>query len=336
MFVLGSDITIGQFKKVKPHEVTITKSVQEYVDKAKIKVPATARMTREGEVITESADSAKQFTEGDFVKIDLGYNGELRNEFTGFVTRINFATPVEIECEGYSYQLRKKQYLKLFKNTKLIDILNYLIAGTDITLNKKHVSDVTVTKLLLEKHTGTEALELLKKMLNNLIQFYFKGSVLHAELFPVVPFLETAYYKLGWNVIKDDSLKLKEPKNENITVTYKNVTNDGTKKTGTHKIKKIVTKGHSAGEGETKEIKSSITDIATLTALSKADAEKQSYRGYEGKIKAFLLPYCETAWRANITDAKYPERSGIYLVESTEVTYGTAGARRTVGIGIKL
>ncbi len=336
MFVLNSDITIGQFKKVKPHEVKITKSVQEYVDKAVIHLPATARLQRAGEVITESADTAKQFTEGDFVKIDLGYNGKMVNEFTGFVSRINFKTPIEVECEGYSYLLRKKQYLKVFKNTKLIDILTYLTVGTEITIDKKHVSDLEITKLVLQKNTGTEALEAIKKMLNNLVQIYFKGAVLHAELFPVVPLKNTAYYKLGWNVAKDESLKLKEPKNEDITIVYKHTSVDGTRVEGTHKLKQIVTKGKAAGDGENKEVKSSIKDVDTLTKLAKADANKTSYKGFEGKLKTFLQPYCEPAWRASITDTKYPERSGIYLVESIEVTYGMAGARRTIGIGIKL
>jgi hypothetical protein len=336
MFVLNSCITIGSFKKVKPHEVKITKSVHEYVDRAFIHVPTTARLQRAGEVITESADTAKQFKEGDFVNINLGYNGKLVNEFKGFVTKINFKTPIEVECEGYSYQLRKNQYLKVFKNTKLIDILTFLIADTDITINKKHLSDVMITKLVLQKNNGVEALEMIKKMLNNLVKIYFQGSVLCAELFPVVPFAETAFYKLGWNVVKDDSLKLKEPKNEDITVVYKHTSVDGTRIKGTHKLKQIVTKGKATGNGETKEVKSSIKDEATLSKLAKADANKQSYKGYEGKIKTFLQPYCEPAWRASITDAKYPERSGIYLVESTEVTYGMGGARRTVGIGIKL
>ncbi len=337
MFVLGSDITIGQFKKVNPHEVKITKSVQEYVDKAIIKLPATGRLKRAGEVITESTDTAKQFAEGDFVKIDLGYNGKLVNEFTGFVSKINFATPIEVECEGYSYLLRKKQYaVKVFKDVKLIEVLKYLIVGTPIRLDKNHVSDLMVTKFLVEKQTGTELLEQLKKMFNNLIHFYFKNEVLCAELFPVVAFPNSAFYKLGWNVVKDDSLKLKEPKNENITITYKHTAVDGTKMEGKNTLKKIVTRGSSSGDGEQKEVKSGIKDTETLTKLAASDVSKTSYRGYEGKIKAFLQPYCETAWRASITDEKYPERSGIYLVESIEVTYGMAGARRTVGIGIKL
>lgn len=337
MFVLKSDITIGQFHGIKPNEVKINKSVQDYVDKAVIKMPVTARIERAGEVITRSADTAKQFTEGDAVRIDLGYNNELKTEFKGFVSRINFATPIEVECEGYSYQLRKKQYAqKVYKNVKLIEILTFLIHGTEIILDKKHTADLMVTKFLIQKQTGTELLEQLKKMFNNLISFYFKDNVLCAELFPVVPYNITTYYQLGWNVIKDDSLKLKEPKNENITVTYLHTSADGTKEKGTHKLKVKVLKGKSAGDGENKEVKSSIKDAGTLTELARSDAQKQSYRGYEGKIKTFLVPYCETAWRASITDKKYPERSGIYLVESIEVTYGTSGARRTVGIGIKL
>jgi hypothetical protein len=73
-----------------------------YVDRATIKVPITARIKRADETITATAETAKLFKEGDAVSIDLGYNNKFNTEFIGFVSRVNFTTPVEIECEGYS------------------------------------------------------------------------------------------------------------------------------------------------------------------------------------------------------------------------------------------
>jgi hypothetical protein len=44
MFALTSNITIGKFFNVKPNNVRINKSIYEYVDKAVIKLPASARL----------------------------------------------------------------------------------------------------------------------------------------------------------------------------------------------------------------------------------------------------------------------------------------------------
>jgi len=139
MFVLNSNITIGQYKNVKPHGVKITKSVFSFVNKCVIKVPITARIKQgNGEVVTQSADTAKLFKEGDAVYVELGYNNKLIKEFKGFVSRVNFTTPVEIECEGYSYLLKQKTFVKSFKNTTLRKLLEYLVAGTEINFIRQY------------------------------------------------------------------------------------------------------------------------------------------------------------------------------------------------------
>jgi hypothetical protein len=79
-----------------------------------------------------------------------------------------------------------------------------------------------------------------------------------------------------------------------------------------------------------------INDAASLQQLADAEQAKLSYDGYEGKITAFGQPYCEPGYRAILQDEKYPERSGNYVVEKTEVTYGMSGFKREVSIGAKL
>jgi hypothetical protein len=151
MFALNSDITIGKFKRVKPIECKITKSMFSYVDRVVIKLPITARIKRAGEVITVSVETAKVIEEGDKVLIKLGYNGSYKTEFTGFVSRVNFTSPLEVECEGYSYQLRQKTYLKTFKDAELLQVLKYLVQGTDIVLDEKLIPSFLIAKLVFYK-----------------------------------------------------------------------------------------------------------------------------------------------------------------------------------------
>ncbi|SEW01881.1 hypothetical protein SAMN05428988_1308 [Chitinophaga sp. YR573] len=352
MFVLNSNITIGLFKKVKPVEVKINKSLYEYVDRAVIKLPITARIIRAGQVITESVETAKQFTEGDKVSIELGYNGTLKPEFEGFINRINFTDPLEIEAEGYSYQLRNKTYQRTFVRTELIDVLRYLVQGTDIVLDEEHIPSFILDKLVLQQHSGTEVLELIKKISHNTIQAYFRGNILFAGLVltDVITRKNTTpdvKYRLGWNVVKDDNMKLRQAKNQNVTVRFLGLEKTGGTQmaeaesefftVGKAKNKTVKIVGEAGSDGETKVIKTHVvTDKETLGKMAKEMLSTLSYSGYEGKITAFLQPYCLPGYRAAIEDLKYQERSGTYLIVSIEVTYGVRGARRIVQIGIKL
>lgn len=164
MFALCSDITIGKYVRVKPNAVKVTKSVYEFVDKAVVKLPLTARIKQSGTIVSSSMDTAKAINEGDYVSIKLGYNGKLVTEFEGFVSRVNLTTPLELECEGYSYLLRNKTYTgKSFKKAKLIEILHYLTNGTSIIVEQKSTADIVVEKFLCQGESGTELLEALKK-----------------------------------------------------------------------------------------------------------------------------------------------------------------------------
>lgn len=341
-FALCSNITIGTYKRVKPHEVKVQKSMFEYVDKASIKLPITARIVRAGEVITATAETPKQFTEGDAVTIQLGYNNKLQTEFEGFISRINFTSPVEIECEGYSYQLRKKTYKKTFVKTELVDVLQYLVGGTDIKLDTANIPGFVIDKLVLQDHSGTEVLEMIKKLSDNTIRIFFTGKLLYAGL----QYLKVKFdvkYQLGWNVIKDGNLKLRQAKNQDVVVKFIGEKKDGTKVKVEHGGKTVTranvisTTGTAGSTGEVKIIKThSVTDEATLKAMAAAKHKSLSFDGYEGKITTFGIPYCEPGCRAIVTDPKYAERGGNYIAESIEVSYGMSGYRRTVGIGAKL
>lgn len=324
MFVLGSDITIGKYVHVKPHAVKITKSIFEYVDRAKITLPITARIVRDGKVITATAETAKQFGEGDKVGIKLGYNGVLRQEFEGFVSRVNFTSPLEIECEGYSYQLRKKTHTGTAVKITLKDVLKKITYGTDIILDDS-IPEFLIDKLVFEGKNGVQILEELQGTSKQLIKFFFTGNKLYGGL----QFLKTkadVKYRLGWNVIKDNNLKLHEAKNEEVTVNWIGENKDGTKTHAKKGTKGIV-------KTRTSHI---VTDAASLQKLADAEHKKLSYDGYEGKITTFGQPYCEPGYKAILEDRKYPERSGNYIVNNTEVNYGMGGYRRIVGIGEKI
>lgn len=351
MFALKSNITIKTADKVysniKPIDVKITKSIHEYADKAIIKLPITSRLVQAGKVVSQTTETAKRFEEGNEVTIKLGYNDKekLEVEFTGFISRINLTDPVELECEGYSYQLRKNKYEGTYTNKPLKDLLQILVKGTDIKLLTDYIPDYKVDKILLGKdtevHNGVQCLDKITEISKNTIHFFFDGNELYAGMIGLKQEKVIAdkpknfvKYKLGWNVIKDGNLKLRQTANDDITINMVGEKKDGTK------VKVTKVKPAKSKQGvKTKviSVKShAVTDEASLKMMADSKLAQESYDGYEGKITAFGVPFCQHNWIADLADEKYPDRSGQYLIESVEVSYNRSGFRRVVGIALKL
>lgn len=321
MYALTADITIGAYRFRAVHRVRIVKSIYSFVDTAIIEIPASARLKKAGDPQTQSVETAKQFQEGDKVSINLGYDGKLMNEFTGFVKRVNFTMPCQIECEGYSWQLRKDKITKLYKSTTIKEVLELITAGTDIKISPD-IQDTTIAPFRIDAKNGTEVLDMLKKEAFQTV--YFIGDTLYVGLEELAQIDKSATYKLGWNTINDDNLKYRRPEDVKVQVniTYKD-------KKGKAKHKTVgqaggITTGISYGYA---------ADEFEMVKRAEQEAQKFRYAGYEGKVLAFLIPYAQPGYKADIIDEKYPERSGSYILESTEVDFGMSGARRLVGIG---
>ncbi len=137
MFVLNSDITIGNFRFSGVNEVKVTRSMHNFTDTAIIKIPRKG-MVLKGKDIRQ-VTIPEIINDDDKVSISLGYNGEMRTEFEGFVVRRNIDTPMEIECEGYVRQLRQKvDITKKYKKTSAKELLELIVSKTEI---KVHVAD---------------------------------------------------------------------------------------------------------------------------------------------------------------------------------------------------
>ena len=304
--------------------MTVKKSVNTIVDTASIKLPSIGRIvTGDDNLPYSSIETATLFREGDRVKIDLGYNNNLKTEFEGFVRRVNLAAPVHIELEGYAWQLRKKTIKASWRNVTLRQVLEKVVEGTDIVLS----DEIPVTNLLrlaIPNQTGLQVLEYLKEKL--LLTVYFDGKVLYAGLEEGVMKGEVKY-RLGWNVIRDDNLKYRIADDNQVRV----------------RIVKKLQKGeqilYESGDPNGEIVKREVPNWEEPDKLKQIAAKvlrEKKFTGFEGTITAFLEPYCAPSYTAEIIDKKYGKRDGKYFVASTEVQFGMRGARRKVEITRRL
>lgn len=336
MVRLSSNITIGNFQWSGVHEVRIKRSIHSYVDSAFIKIPSIAQLNKNGKALPGLVTTGEQFNDGDKVVILLGYDGLLQEEFRGFVKRRDLNMPLEVECEGYSWQLKRNKITKTWKSVSVKDLLAAAIVGTDIA---KVICDVDITliNLALTDGTGADILEYIMKETDHTLGIYFiEPDVLWCGLvYNPTAAGEDAFglhqvkYRLGYNVVKDNGLKERVLEDNPITTIYMKRTAKGQRLYGT-----------SVGVlGQIRKYKKFLNRIANALALKELAQEnqyKKNYIGYEGNISAFLVPYALPGYTAYVEDARYAEKNGIYIIEGTEVTFGVNGARRNVHIGPKI
>lgn len=323
-FVFNSRVKIGKYTfEGGFNDLTIKKSVLIIMDTATMRIPALGYLIQNGNFEDTALQTAKLFTEGMPVKIELGYNGNYNTEFEGFVRRVSPASPIVLEMEGYGWQLRRKNIMQSWKNTTLLAVAQELVKGTDIALSDK-IPDVPLQNLPMHNKNGLECLEILKDRAKCVA--YFRGNELYIGLQQLNSRL-TVKYKLGWNTVRDDKLKYRLADDTRVLVRV------------TKKLKKGKQLLYEVGDkdGAIHTIKLNYingeSDIKTIgdNALIMA-----KYTGYEGGLTALLEPYCKPGDTAEIIDTRANERDGKYFVTSTEVTYSTSGAKRIANIQYKL
>lgn len=322
MFRLTSEVTIDHYK-IAVHAMSWRMSVDNFVNTAVIKLPAIAMLKRKADVY-ERVQTGQQIKEGMPVEIKAGYDGENDSHFKGFVRRIVYKSPLEVECEGYSYQLRKKNFNKSYRSGfKLKKLLADLVEGTDIKLSSK-IPDVAIqSNVPFKNFRGVDVLEWIKDSL--LLTVYFYSDTLYVGLRETVIPGEVKY-RLGWNTVKDDDLKFNTDKE---FAQVKIVVKQPRKRDG------AVSRGIKDSKYTDTLVKSVKVrmDDGFLNDLAADQKKVLSNRGYEGNITAFLKPFAAPSMTAIIEDTKYPERTGRFFIEGVEGDFGPNGGRQKVKIG---
>lgn len=322
MFILTSEIKIGQFTFRSISEVEIIKSIEELSDTATIKMPSKFIVRQNGEEkLVENALKV-----GDKVSIKLGYEEKYEGvEFTGFVVAIGSKIPLEIKCEDAMWLLRRKNITHAFNDkTPLKTILQKVVENTEIELSDK-IPDVEVEKFIIRNANGTQVLQKLKEHLALSIYLDSEGK-LYAGLEQLNNLHKEAIYDLNYNLVENNlEYKTAEQKRLRIKYTYMDSKNK----------KKSVEVGDKDGELRTFHT-SIISDEKKMEEMAHAEMQKLKYDGFEGSVKSFLIPFSTNGMTAVIKDKEHPNREGKYFIKKVVTSFGNNGARREISISNKL
>ncbi len=336
MFVLSSDITIGSFHFSGVNEVYIQRSLHSITDTAIIKIPSIGKIITDNKSLPGTIITGKQFSDGDAVTIKLGYNGNLQTEFIGFVKRRNLNMPLEVECEGYSWLLRRNNILQFEKQISIKELLTLATSGIN-GINIECDIDLSMEKVYMQNRSGFDILNDISKYTDNCLTCFFvqPDTLWCGLLYTAVAQgddalnIGQANYRLGYNVVKNNSLKERLTENDPVQIQYNTKLSSGDIISQMSDIYPDFVRVQG-------KVLNTVKDATALKQLANEKAYKLNYSGYEGSINAFLQPYASPGYTAYITDDRYPDGNGSYIIESTEVHFGVNGARRIVELGPQL
>lgn len=313
--VKGQNIKFYTFNSCK-----IVHSIDKVESSCLLKIPTSAALVLKDKV-TESAQTATTFSRGDKFVINAGYNGDLKQEFEGFIYKINLTTPLEIELMGYEYLLLDKIETKTFKKTNLRQLLKYIINGKNIKLDGDIPEVQMVNYVIPANLRGIDALKQIKERYG--LTIYFNKNVLYAGL-DFTRQLGDINYSLGVNTVRAGELKFQYADDVKLKIKAIQINKNNTR------FEAEV--GDKSGEARTLYFYTA-KSVADLKKLAEVEILKYKYTGYTGKLTTWLQPWSQSGMIANIKDIKYPVRAGKYEIRGVETTIGTGGARRVLDIG---
>ena len=311
----------------------VTRSMKNFNDVATIAIPHIGKIKSKSHSFPERVSLRTLINDRDPVTILLGYNGNLKEEFRGFVKRRGRGMPMVIECEGYIQQLRLDVSInKYYKNTTAKQLLLETCEGTDISVICP--VDFPLSGARMVHADGVRILEWIKEASGGALTIFFiKPDVLWcgltytayaADSTANVYNLPTVNYRLGWNCVKDNGLK------ERVQSEPVQVILNGKLATGNV----VMTKSkNEAAVRKLKWLLNHVPDEVTMGKFAQENEWRMNYTGAEGYVNGFLVPYALPGYDAYVSDTDDKDLNGVYLVEQTDVTFGVKGAKRKVKIG---
>lgn len=323
MFSLDFDITIGRYQLQALEKVNIETSQELLSDSCIITLPSM--------VAGRAIRVEDKIKKGDPVTVKLGYNGELKTEFKGYLKAIYPESPMRLECEDSAYLFRKVVKSKILRNVSIKEILEYVLSEVNPQLSQPFglVSDLSNNSykwdaFTIHNATGFEVLDKLRQ--ESGLMIYVRDNKLHYHL-AYTEITGQVIYDFAENIEVTSNLKYVSGQDLKTRVIVVGRTAKGTKVEGEA--------GESGGDVITLQ-RPTVSDKTTLENIAREELKKLSYDGFRGNIDSWLVPYCTTGHSCLIRDKEYPLREGRYYAVGTQVEFSQNGGFRSVAIGARL
>ncbi|MCQ2351263.1 MAG: hypothetical protein MJ003_04740 [Paludibacteraceae bacterium] len=315
------NITVGAWRLTMIDSVKINKSVETLSDTAVIVLPGT--------YINAGINIEDKIFVGDEVEIKLGYDGDLKTEFKGYLKSIQTDDgSITLECEDALYMWRQPlddiQLANVSLKTVLQKVCTAVNAATGNTYTVMCDYEFNYEKFTFYKANAIDVLKQVQE--ETKANIYFDGNVLHihapySQIVNALPVI----YDFAVNVEKSELKYIKAvDKNTCVEVSF-HKSNGQTQK---------FTVGRKNGTKIQKTV--SVNDEASAKRAAESEYSLWCYDGYEGSLTGWLIPFVEPAYKVTVRDGEYPQKTGTYYVIATEVSFSSSGGVRKVTLGRKI
>lgn len=273
-------------------------------------------------------DVKNLFRVGDPVAVRCGYNGELVEEFSGFITRIKDGQHIVFVLEDNMFHFKNGTINFTAKNAKLDTVIEQCLNTVKSISGYSYDSDVINAELGSVKLKNITPAEVLKKLKDDYnIYSCFIGDVLHVGK---VYQGNSTRIKLSFDSqrnIKSHNIEFKRAEDLKVKIKVESVLSNGQKKS--------VTVGDENGELSTIQL----YGISNESDLKKKAEEKLALKkvdGLTGSVVLFGIPKINFGDEVELVSTEFPDRNGVYYIDSTVYRYGpSAQIEREIKIGGK-
>lgn len=304
----GGKVVIDRISSVE-----ISKTVEVLGDKATVVIPK------------RYGDGTEKLTyyisAGDRVTLELGYNGELAVEFTGYIREIESGFPMKLHLDDETFFMRQNSFVKSWKSATLKEVLEYIAPGYEIDCH-----DATLGKYQIDNQSTLAVIRDLKERYG----FYtaIRGKKIVCKFkYEIVEAKEVHVYDFTKNV-KKSALKYKRKEDKKIRVKAVSYNRDGKRVTETV--------GNKEQYASVKTLSFTDKTAKELRELALAEYQRVCFEGFEGTVTGFGVPRTAAGDTLKIVSPREPEREGKYLIESVTVRYGNAYYERVNRLSYKV
>ena len=317
-FLLTCNLSIGNVNLKAVHSAKIQSGWDMLGDTATIEIPARGVVRREQG--TEAVKLEDVIKAGDPVLFQAGYDGNNRDVFQGFISRITPGKyPLKLECEDEFYRLKRQGSItKAYETTTLRDLLRDLIPDAELA---EGLPSITLSNFLVDNATRAEVLQELSDAYG--LAVYYRGGQLYVGL----PYFETIEGQPVFGItenVADDQLEFQKREQIQLAIRAVSIQPDGSK---------VEAQVGNAGAETRTLYYYNITSKRKLKTLAAADLERYKYSGYRGNFTAFGIPKVVHSQIITLRDKRFRERTGDYLVKSVRTQFGPSSFRQTIELG---
>ena len=277
------------------------------------------------------------FKRGDITKVSLGYGDNLEPAFEGVVSSINIDHPIRFDLSGYEWFLSQVNFSKIFpQGSSSKEIVTYVINEVNKVYGLDFTVNITANSIDLpeQRYSNVSGLQIVSDLRKKYsIYSYFRGSVLYSGLkYPEFSDRKTFDFYLDGENGNTTANSLTYEVSDDIRVLVKAtsyITKDNELSTIT------VTIGDKGG----KEIPYQGYNLTKeqLTAKAKDQIEEYKKDGYKGTFTTIGLPRVNHGDVVNLISTEYPERDGLYLVKSVNISGTTDnGLSQVIELDLKV